>query len=130
MFHHLARLLSQFCLFPISPGRTRQRVKQPKSKSTQPMVLYFGGDGSFPFIRTSYCRVSVSPAQKRCHQNMHTARMNFPIQTTRCTCLKACNDVANMKGKVISAHHFLFGRKCHSKLARWEAAAKVRQKLI
>ena len=24
------------CQFPISPGRTRQRVEQPKSKSTQP----------------------------------------------------------------------------------------------
>ena len=35
MFHHLARLLSQFCQFHISPGRTRQRVEQPKSKSTQ-----------------------------------------------------------------------------------------------
>ena len=33
MFHHLTQLLSQFCQFPISPGRTRQRVEQPKSKS-------------------------------------------------------------------------------------------------
>ena len=32
MFHHLAQLLSQF---PISPGRTRQRVEEPKSNSTQ-----------------------------------------------------------------------------------------------
>ena len=37
MFHHLAQLLSQFCQFPISPGRNRQRVEQPKSRSTQPM---------------------------------------------------------------------------------------------
>ena len=36
MFHHLAQLLSQFCQFPISPGRTRQRVEQPKSYLTQP----------------------------------------------------------------------------------------------
>ena len=36
MFHHLVQLLSQLCQFPISPGRTRQRVEQPKSKSTQP----------------------------------------------------------------------------------------------
>ena len=36
MFHHLAQLLSQICQFPISPGRTRLRVEDPKSKSTQP----------------------------------------------------------------------------------------------
>ena len=36
IFHYLAQLLSQFCQFPISPGRTRQRVEQTKSKSTQP----------------------------------------------------------------------------------------------
>ena len=36
MFHHLAQLLGQFCQFPISPSKTRQRVEQPKSKSTQP----------------------------------------------------------------------------------------------
>ena len=36
MFHHLEQLLSQFCQFPISPGRTRQRVEHPKSNSTQP----------------------------------------------------------------------------------------------
>ena len=36
MFHHLAQLLWQFCQFPISPGRTRQRVEQLKSKSTKP----------------------------------------------------------------------------------------------
>ena len=36
MIHLLAQLLRQFCQFPISPSRTRQRVEQPKSKSTQP----------------------------------------------------------------------------------------------
>ena len=36
MFHHLAQMLSQFCQFPTSPGRTGQRVEQPKSRSTQP----------------------------------------------------------------------------------------------
>ena len=36
MFLHLAHMLSHFCQFDISPGRTRQRVEQDKSKSTQP----------------------------------------------------------------------------------------------
>ena len=36
MFHRLAQLLSQLCQFPIRPSRTRQRVEQPKAKSTQP----------------------------------------------------------------------------------------------
>ena len=36
MLHHLAHLLCHFCQFPICPGRTRQRVEQHKSKSTQP----------------------------------------------------------------------------------------------
>ena len=36
MFFHFAHMLSQFCQFPISPGRIRQRVEHPKSKSTQP----------------------------------------------------------------------------------------------
>ena len=36
MFHHLAQLFSHFCQFAISLGRTRQRVEQSKSKSTQP----------------------------------------------------------------------------------------------
>ena len=35
-FHHLAHLLSQFCQFPISPSRTRQRVEHLISKQTQP----------------------------------------------------------------------------------------------
>ena len=39
MSHHLAQLLSQFCQFLISPGRTRQRVEEPKSNSTQPLDL-------------------------------------------------------------------------------------------
>ena len=32
----IAQLLSHFYQLPISPSRTRQRVEQPKSKSTQP----------------------------------------------------------------------------------------------
>ena len=36
MFRHPAHLLSQFCQFPISPSRTRQRVEQLESKQTQP----------------------------------------------------------------------------------------------
>ena len=39
MFHHLAQLLSQICQFLVSLSRARQRVKQPKSKSTQPSYL-------------------------------------------------------------------------------------------
>ena len=42
MFHHLAQLLSQFCQIPISPGRTGQRVEQPKSKSTKPSLSSLG----------------------------------------------------------------------------------------
>ena len=57
MFHHLAHLLSQFCQFPIRPGRTRQRVEQPKSKSTQPRfarrwaALYFHATKRSFFVR-------------------------------------------------------------------------------
>ena len=36
MFHHVANLLSHLCQFPIGPGRARQMVEHPKSKSTQP----------------------------------------------------------------------------------------------
>ena len=36
MFCHLAQLLSQFCHFPISPNRIRQRLENPKSKWNQP----------------------------------------------------------------------------------------------
>ena len=35
VFLYLAQLLSHFCQLPISPSRTRQKVGQPKSKSTQ-----------------------------------------------------------------------------------------------
>ena len=59
MFHHLAHLLSQFCHFPIGPSRSRQRVEQQTSKSTQlsyqtrwatmyvhfTMIVSFGNEG-------------------------------------------------------------------------------------
>ena len=36
MLHGLVHLLSHFCRFPINPGRTTQKSKQPQLKSTQP----------------------------------------------------------------------------------------------
>ena len=36
MFHHLVHLVGHLCQFASGPGRTRQRVEQHKSKSTQP----------------------------------------------------------------------------------------------
>ena len=36
MFHPLVHLLSHFCQYPISPGRTGQSMERHKSKSTQP----------------------------------------------------------------------------------------------
>ena len=73
MFHHLAQLLSQFCQFPISPGRTRQRVEQPKSKSTQPR-----------FARRRVTLYKVLPAgsknpPKINHKNHQKSKMSIEI---------------------------------------------------
>ena len=64
MFHHLAHLISQSCQFPIGPSRTRQKVEQPKSKSTQPIQP----DGPPCTVYTRCC-----PAEEDCSTRAQNA---------------------------------------------------------
>ena len=53
MFHHLAHLLGHFCQFPISPGRTGQRLEQHRSKSKEM------GPATLMYIAWILCRFSL-----------------------------------------------------------------------
>ena len=68
MFHHLAQLLSQFCQFPISPGRTRLRVNTQNLSQPNPVSP---GDVS-PCIGTN--RDRDSPFSKRL--SLHHSSVN------------------------------------------------------
>ena len=55
---------AQFCHFPISPGRTRRRVEQPKSKSTQPRFamchsFVSGSSRTVPLVQETFNRAGA-----------------------------------------------------------------------